>query len=184
MVNFVSEYALGGFGRLMIVGGLFGLVGNAALLGALDSAGVVSLRSIVGALMIINILAITLVLIFPVDPIAATFSDGGGPSFTRSGWIHAIAGLVASVAKIMVAVLITVVIVRSSWLVSGYRVLVPLCAGAPIAYVAMLMTQPATYPAGLYQRLFLIAIIGWSLTVAFGLFAGKFGNADRVSRGA
>ncbi len=182
-VNFVSEYSLGRFAWLMAAANLFGITGKIALLGALHTAGIAPLRSLIGGLMTVHILALVLVLVFPIDSIEQAFADGDGPNFTTSGWIHALSGLVASVTMIISAVLITVRIARSGLLMSGYKALIPLCVVAPAAYIAMFATQPGMYPAGLYQRLYLIAIIGWLLIVAYGLFARKFGGASRVTEG-
>jgi len=182
-VNFVSEYSLGNFAWLMAASFLFGITGKIALLGALNIAGIAPLRSLIGGLMTVHILALVLLLVFPIDSIEQAFADGDGPNFTTSGWIHALSGLVASVTMIISAVLITVRIARSGLLMSGYKALIPLCVVAPAAYIAMFATQPGMYPAGLYQRLYLIAIIGWLLIVAYGLFARKFGGASRVTEG-
>ncbi len=178
-VNFVSEYSLGRFAWLMAAANLFGITGKIALLGALHTAGIAPLRSLIGGLMTVHILALGVLFVFPIDSIEHAFADGGVPNFTTSGWIHALSGLIASVTMIISAVLITVRIAQSGLLKSGYKALIPLCVVAPAAYIAMFTTQPGMYPAGLYQRLYLIAIIGWLLIVAYGLFAGKFGDAGR-----
>ncbi len=180
-VNFVSEYAIGRHGWVLSAAQLSGFVGTSALLIDLTKSGVVRMPSLAGGLMIAYMLSILVAVTFAIDPVEQAFANGRPPNFTMAGWIHAVGASVGAVALMISMALITVRLARSGRTATRYRALVLFCIGAPTAYSAMLMTQPATYPAGLYQRLFIACSLAWLLTVAIGLMAGQFRSNTRAS---
>jgi hypothetical protein len=181
-VNFVSEYALGQFSWVFVAAQFLNLVGSVCLFGSLILAAIAPIKSFSSGLLIVYIVCILLGMVFPVDPIAKAFANGDTPDFTTAGWIHALAGVVGAIAVMIAMILVTIRLARSGCLVAGYRMLLLFCVWTPVAYLAMFITQPATYPAGLYQRLFIIGKLGWLVTVAIGLLDGQFGNRSRAMR--
>jgi hypothetical protein len=172
-VNFVSEYAIGTAAPWMRLVQLAGIVGMAALIAALSARGVASLRSVVGGLLMLNVASRILNAIFEVDPIEHAFAGGGPPRFTTSGWVHAVSGMVGAVTLIVVMIVVTVQMARARALASWYRALVPLCIVTPVAYGAMLSTRPATFPAGIYQRIFIVCALAWLIGLGMGMASGR-----------
>lgn len=56
---------------------------------------------------------------------------------------------------------------------------------APLFYLAMLTTRPATFPAGLYQRGFIACVWFWQVIVCVALLSGPLamGTSDRTAEG-
>ncbi len=182
-VNFISEYALGGFAPWMALSQIGGIVGLVALIGALDTNGILSFRSVVGGLFALHVVSRLLGLVFTVDPIKAAFASNAAPQFTTSGWIHAVSGVVGAVTLVVAMIVITVRLAKSGVLASRYRVLAPLCVVTPVAYGAMIATRPATFPAGLLQRIFIVGALAWLITLSAGIAsAGIAGPASRKRR--
>jgi hypothetical protein len=184
-VHFVSEYANGPHVwilRLMALGSIAGVL---ALLAALTSSSVTPRWSAAFSLLLVNVAARPILRLFPVDPIEAAFAGGGGPQFTTSGWIHVIVGLIAAVAMMIAIVIITVRLARSGRLSGGYYALPVLAVLAPVFYVAMLATPPATFPIGLYQRGFIVCTWFWQVIVCVALLIGPLagGASDRAEAG-
>ncbi len=172
-VNFVSEYAVGEFALLGKAFGFTGVVGIVALCGALHASRIAPLGSPVNMLMVLASIAATLVALFPVDPVAAAFQGGGAPRFTPAGWIHVLSGIVWAVAVLVLMGGITQRLRRSRSLSNGFQVLIPLTGISILAYAAMLMTRPATYPAGLLQRVFVVGTLAWLILVSIGMATGR-----------
>lgn len=178
-VHFVSEYALGPFGWVQTIGSVAKALGTLALLGALASVGLAPARSAPFVLLTINVAMRLTTSVFPVDPIEAAFAGGGAPQFTPSGWIHAIAGMVAAVSLMLAIVFLTVRLLRAGRLKGAYQSLVLLCVLSPVFYVAMLATRPATFPAGLYQRLFIASTWLWLVVGCSGLMSGTLAGVAK-----
>ena len=173
MVNFVSEYALGPHVWLQRVGAA-GLVGGTlALMGALKVTGWAPTRSAAFVLLALAVLALLVAQVFPVDPVAEAFAGDGPPDFTVSGWIHVLAGMVAAVALLLAIVILTLALRRLRVRSGPYVALASLCATGPLFYVLMLATPPATSPAGLYQRLFIVSVWLWQVIASVGLRSGS-----------
>ena len=104
--------------------------------------------------------------------------------FTIGGWIHAISGMIAAISVMVAILLLTTRLVRSGRLSGWYRSLALWAVLGPASYVLMLATQPATFPAGLYQRLFIVCTWLWLVVTCAGLISGSLtgGIADREAR--
>ncbi len=182
-VHFVSEYAIGPYGWLATGLPAVHLVGLVAVCGAFHASGIAPFGSWVSVMVLLAILARSLAVVFPVDPVAEAFEGGGRPQFTPSGWIHVLSGVVWAVAILVVMGVVTRRLRRAGRLVSWYRMLTFLSVGSPLAYLAMLMTRPATFPAGLLQRLFLAGALAWLITVSVGIGSGRLGIRPAASEG-
>ena len=65
-----------------------------------------------------------------------------------------------------------------------YRSLALWAVLGPASYMLMLATRPATFSAGLYQRLFIVCTWLWIVVICAGLISGSLtgGIADREAR--
>lgn len=179
-VNFVSEYAIGPFGWALTIALVALAGGGAGLLSAMQASGPAPLRSVAGGLVAVWIVMTVLLAIFPVDPIQVAFAESGSPHFSRAGWIHALAGMIGSVALMTSMALVSVRLAPTLGLDGYRRILLALTATAILGYGAMLATRPGTFPAGLYQRVYLASSTAWLLIVALELRTGRPGaGSDR-----
>jgi len=184
MVHFVSEYALGPHAWIRRVGAAGAIGGAIALLAALRSASVAPARSTAFGLLALNAVLLLIVQIFPVDPLADAFADGGRPGFSVTGWVHVISGFIAAVAVLLAILLFTLRLKRLGRLEGGYRVLLLLSLSGPLAYGLMMVTPPATAPIGLYQRLFIVSAWLWQVLVGVGLRSGRLAGQEAESQSA
>lgn len=170
-VSFTSEYALTRYAPLMKVGQIAAIVGMVALISVVRDRGIARLRSVLGAILLLNVAARVVARAFRVDPVREAFAEGGRPEFTAAGWAHVLAGMVAAVTLMIAMGVLTVRLSRAAKRLPGHGILVVLAVAAPVAYAAMMASRPATFPAGLLQRLFIAATLGWLLTFGIGMAA-------------
>jgi hypothetical protein len=174
-VNFISEYAVGQYALWAGVSRFAHIVGLIAICSALHVSRVAPIGSWVNGALVLTLLATILGAAFPVDPIAGAFEGGGPPRFTTSGWIHALSGIVGAVTVLGEMGALTFRLHRVGRVASRYWILGPLSVVSPLAYIAMLMTRPATFPAGLLQRLFVAGTLMWLITFSVGIGSGGLG---------
>lgn len=183
-VHFVSEYGIGPYAWLHKTGAAAGFVGLLALFFALLSAGIVHARSVVFAVLCVHLAMRVLTWVFPVDPVESAFADGGLPEFSVTGWIHVIAGVIGALSLIAATVLVTIRLWRAGRVGGAYWLLVVGCMLAPLAWTLMLVTPPSTFPAGLYQRLFMLGLWLWIFMACAGLMSGRLTIRETVEAGA
>ena len=179
-VQFVSEYAVGPYSWIAKAGNVFAVGGIVALFSALLSEGVVHARSVAFVSVCAHVAMRVLVWVFPVDPLEPAFADGGVPEFTATGWIHVIAGVIAAVTMMLAALLVTVHLWRMGRVSGAYWLLAVGCVLAPVWWVITLVTPPATFPAGLYQRLFMTCLWLWMFVACAGLLSGQFSMREKI----
>lgn len=167
-VHFTSEYALTPYAPLLKVGAIAAIVGMIALIDVVRSLGVARLGSVLGAVLLLNVGARIVAAAFAVDPVGEAFAGSGTPDFSAAGWAHVIAGMVAALTLMIAMAWITVRLRRRELQPPAYAALVVFCVLAPLGYAAMLASRPAVFPAGLFQRIFIFATLGWLLTFGIG----------------
>lgn len=183
-VHFTSEYALTPYAPLLKVGAITAIAGMIALIGVVRSLGVARLGSVLGVVLLLNVGARIVATAFRVDPVGEAFAGGGAPGFTAAGWAHVIAGMVAALTLMAAMAWITVRLRRREMRPPGYRILPALAVLAPLGYAAMLASRPAMFPAGLLQRVFIAATLGWLLTFGAGVAAGPVARSPTGDDGS
>ena len=172
-INFVSEYQLGPFGWLLTLALASLALGGAALLAALHRSpvglpgGTASLVAVWTGMTIVGA-------VFHVDPLQIAFAEEGPPAFTASGWVHALAGGVGALCLMAAMLRLSLTWVRVIPRPPVRVAMLALSLAAPATYLAMLLTRPGTFPAGLYQRAHLVTVAAWLLIVAAAARSGVF----------
>lgn len=168
-VSFTSEYALTRYAPLMKVGAIAAIVGMLALVGLVRAGSVARPGSVLGVILLLNVAARIVAAAFSVDPVGEAFAAGGPPDFSVTGWAHVIAGMVAALTLMTAMAWITIRLRRWEARPPGYLALAVFAVAAPLGYAAMLASRPAAFPAGLLQRVFIVATLGWLLTFGIGM---------------
>ena len=166
-VHFLSDYANGEYAWLLNAWVGAQALSTLAVLVALADERVVEFRSTPALLIALHVLLQPVLILVPIDPMASAFSGDGAPTLSLSGWAHVLAGFAASVAVLVGTALVSRRMLSSNMTLR--RWIVGFCALGWTAYLVMLAVRPVTFPAGLLQRVFVMAVWAWMLAVSFQL---------------
>lgn len=167
LATYISDYATGRFGFLMVVAFLALAAGLGALIISLSTASPFGSKPW-AALVFLSISALLMVLValFRSDP-------PGGPQ-TTAGEIHdQVSGLFF--LSLMVAMLIlSVRLWRAGMLAGRYWLLLWLAVAAPVLLVVAFMVLDSVGLVGLGQRIYVLTLLGWLIVMANGLRGRHF----------
>ncbi len=162
LATYISDYATGRFGFLMVVAFLALAAGMGALVTSLFTASPFGSKPWAALLFLsVSALLMVLVALFRSDP-------PGGPQ-TTAGEIHNQVSGLFFLALMVAMLILSVRLWRAGMLAGRNWLLLWLAVAAPILLVVTFTVLDSVGLVGLGQRIYVAALLGWLSLMAYGL---------------